>query len=84
MYDAPLTPCRLARLRTARPQYLIAKMARIAASRLSVLERGYDAPSAYERAALTRVLGVPAEELFPVLPHVDQADAATVSGSRNP
>jgi len=68
MYDSPLTPLRLARLRFGAPQYVLAKRARLAPSRLSVLERGYDEPTGYERRALASVLGAPAEELFPVTP----------------
>lgn len=68
MYELPLTCLRMARLRCGLPQFLIAKRAHLAASRLSVLERGYDEPSAYERSALAAALGIPAEELFPVVP----------------
>jgi transcriptional regulator with XRE-family HTH domain len=66
MMQTPLTALRIARLRTGIPQYLIAKRARLCASRLSALERGYDAPSARERAALAAVLGIPELELFPI------------------
>jgi transcriptional regulator with XRE-family HTH domain len=68
MYPSTLTPLRFGRLRSGVPQYVLAKRARLAPSRLSVLERGYDEPSAYERSALAAVLGIPAEELFPVVP----------------
>lgn len=81
MYDFALTPLRLARLQGGAPQYVIAKRARLAPSRLSVLERGYDEPTSYERSALSRVLAVPAEELFPVGPPLD---APTPPGATGP
>ncbi len=71
MYEPTLTPLRLARLRSGLPQYVLAKRAHFAASRLSVLERGYDAPTKWERAALARALGLPEEELFPVEAEVE-------------
>ena len=76
MYDLTLTPLRLARLRSGAPQFVLAKRARLAASRLSVLERGYDEPSDAERATLARVLGLPAEELFPVVTPTANLDPA--------
>jgi transcriptional regulator with XRE-family HTH domain len=79
MYDSTLTPLRLARFRSGVPQYVVAKRARLAASRLSVLERGYDEPSACERSALARALGMPDEELFPVVPALTPLDPAVVS-----
>jgi transcriptional regulator with XRE-family HTH domain len=60
------TALRAARLTSGVPQYVVAKRAKLQPSRLSVLERGYDDPTGYERAALSRVLGVPQEQLFPV------------------
>jgi transcriptional regulator with XRE-family HTH domain len=84
MYDSTLTltPLRLARLQSGAPQYVLAKRARLAASRLSVLERGYDEPSSYERSALARVLGIPAEELFPV-PQSHATPAPAAPGASN-
>ncbi len=82
MYDSPLTPLRLSRLRSGFPQYVLAKRARLAPSRLSVLERGYDEPSGYERAALARVLGVPVEVLFPVPPS-QPTTSTTAPGASN-
>lgn len=66
MMHAALTPLRLARLHAQVPQFVVAKRARMSASRLSVLERGHDEPHRHERAALSRVLGVPEEQLFPI------------------
>jgi hypothetical protein len=80
MYDSPLTPLRLARLQSGAPQYVVAKRARLAASRLSVLERGYDEPSSYERSALARVLAVPAEQLFPVGSPLDAPTPPVAAG----
>lgn len=74
------TPLKLARVTRGIPQFVIAKRARLQPSRLSVLERGYDEASAYERAALSRVLGVPAEQLFP-LPEPDDAPSAAPAGN---
>lgn len=83
MYASTLTPLRFGRLRSGVPQYVLAKRTRLAPSRLSVLERGYDEPSAYERSALAAALGIPAEELFPVLPHpVTSAPNAAPGASR--
>jgi transcriptional regulator with XRE-family HTH domain len=82
MYDSPLTPLRLARLRSGSPQYVLAKRARLAPSRLSVLERGYDEPTSYERMALARVLGVAAEDLFP-LPSASATPAVSDGGTSN-
>ncbi len=76
MYEQTLTTnLRMARLKTGVPQYVLAKRARLAASRLSVLERGYDDPTTYERTALARVLGIPAEDLFPVQAAPQRTDA---------
>lgn len=66
-----MTALRSARLTSGVPQYVVAKRAKLQPSRLSVLERGYDDPTGYERAALSRVLGVPQEQLFPVPAHAD-------------
>lgn len=66
MMHATLTPLRFARLRAQVPQYLLAKRARLCASRLSALERGYDDANARERAALAKALGLPELELFPL------------------
>ncbi len=81
MYDSPLTPLRLARLRSGAPQYVVAKRARLAPSRLSVLERGYDEPTSYERTTLARVLAVAAEELFPVASPADAPTPPTATGT---
>lgn len=79
MYDLPLTTnLRMARLKNGVPQFLVAKRARLAPSRLSVLERGYDQPSDHEREALARVLGFPAEELFPAIPPLIPLDPAPI------
>lgn len=78
MYDLTLTPLRLARLKAGLPQFLVAKRARLAPSRLSVLERGYDEPSDAERAALARVLALPAEQLFPAVPPLTALDPAAL------
>ncbi len=66
MYHIAPSYLRLARQRAGLPQFVVAKRARMSAARLSLLERGYDHPTSYERAALARVLGVPPEDLFPV------------------
>jgi transcriptional regulator with XRE-family HTH domain len=80
MYASTLTPLRFGRLCSGVPQYVLAKRAHLAPSRLSVLERGYDEPSAYERSALAAALGIPAEELFPILPN--PATPAPTAASR--
>lgn len=61
-----LSPLRLARLSAGKTQFQVARTARIAASRLSILERDQDSASADERAALSRALGIPQAQLFPV------------------
>lgn len=83
MYGPHLTTnLRMARLRSGLPQFLVAKRAKLAASRLSVLERGYDGPNGSERSALARVLGVPEEQLFPAEPsHAAPTPAAAPSAS---
>jgi hypothetical protein len=80
MYDSPLTPLRLARVQSGAPQYVVAKRARLAPSRLSVLERGYDGPTGYERSALARVLAIPAQELFPVGSPLDAPTPPAAAG----
>lgn len=79
MYDSSLTPLRMARLSRGLPQFLLAKRARLAASRLSVLERGYDEPSDVERAALARVLALPDDQLFPAVPPLTALDPAAAA-----
>jgi hypothetical protein len=81
MYDADLTPLRLARIKARLPQYVAAKRAQMIASRLSVLERGYDRARPHERAALACVLGVPVEELFPVPPSQPTTPTASPGAS---
>jgi transcriptional regulator with XRE-family HTH domain len=76
MYDQTLTNLRLTRLRTGIPQYVVAKRAQLAPSRLSVLERGYDEPTDRERMALAGVLGADADDLFPRAAAGGSADAA--------
>jgi transcriptional regulator with XRE-family HTH domain len=80
MYQSTLStvsPLRMARLSLGLPQFVVAKRARIAASRLSVLERGYDEPNRCERANLAAALNTAEEQLFPVLPMPASASAAT-------
>jgi len=81
MFTRNLTPLRLARLRHGAPQYVTAKRARLAPSRLSVLERGYDEPSDTERAALARVLALPADQLFPAVPPLTALDPAAAAST---
>ena len=65
-----LSPLRLARLSAGQTQYELARKTEISASRLSLLERGIEAPAAWEIEALADALGVPEATLFPspVLP----------------
>lgn len=79
MYDIPLTPLRLARLQRGMTQHSLGRRARLAPSRISMLERNCDPPTPRELEALARVLGVSAEELFPVEPAVENAAASSPS-----
>ncbi|WP_081444556.1 helix-turn-helix domain-containing protein [Anaeromyxobacter dehalogenans] len=63
--SSSISTLRLLRLTAGLPQFVLAKRANMAASRLSVIERGYDEPTEAEQAQLARALGVPQEALFP-------------------
>jgi len=60
-----------------RSQREVARLADLSESRMSAITRGWVAPTEEERAALSRVLGTAAEELFPEEPVQGELPYAT-------
>lgn len=59
------TPLRLAIFHSGQKQFVIAKKAKLAESRLSVLANGRDTPKTAEAERIAKVLRLSVQELFP-------------------
>lgn len=59
-------PLKVAILQSKKTQKAIARKARIAEPRMSLIVRGHERPTDHERAALARVLGMDESALFEV------------------